>query len=83
MKAPKKKFVYQLDTVFKFGKHKGETIERVITYDANYIQWCKDEVENFELDVKAHQLWDVAMEAQEEMRIDREWDSDFRDAFDF
>lgn len=35
--------------IFKFGKYKGFTYDYVNKLDAKYIEWCKENVENFKL----------------------------------
>jgi hypothetical protein len=35
---------------FGFGKHKDETYKSVLSYDAQYIVWCHNNVEGFMLD---------------------------------
>lgn len=36
--------------IFSFGKHKGYSYETVLVSDAQYIVWCADNIEWFELD---------------------------------
>lgn len=40
----------EIDEVFAFGKHKGETLDEVIVDDPGYVDWCLSEVDGFELD---------------------------------
>lgn len=38
---------HSIQDVFKFGKHKGETLGDVLEEDHTYIYWCINEIENF------------------------------------
>lgn len=35
------------ESVFTFGKHKGETIGSVLVQDATYLRWCLENHEDF------------------------------------
>ncbi len=39
---------------FTFGKHRGDSIREVIEQDAEYIAWCIENVDNFELNNQAY-----------------------------
>lgn len=41
--------VYKLNTILKFGKHKGKTVEQVLNNDPTYIRWCLKNVDFFEM----------------------------------
>ncbi len=45
MKYPMK--AYDFQTVFKFGKYKGKSLEEVIILNVHYITWCIKNVDNF------------------------------------
>jgi hypothetical protein len=53
---------YSLDTVFKFGKHEGNTVKTVIATDVSYITWCLEFVDNFKLDNEAYKTYSEAVE---------------------
>lgn len=38
---------YDLQTVFKFGKHKGKSLAEVAAINVHYIIWCIKNVDNF------------------------------------
>lgn len=41
-----------LDSVFKFGKYNGLTVEQVLLVDPDYIRWCaENDVTNFDEEV--------------------------------
>ncbi len=42
--------IYSLDTKLPFGKHKGQTLEQVLSHDFQYIDWCLRNIDNFVLD---------------------------------
>lgn len=44
---------YSTQDIFKFGKHKGETLSDVLEEDYTYIYWCINEIENFFLSTSA------------------------------
>lgn len=44
-----------LATRFTFGKHKGKTVGQVIDLEDGYIDWCDDNVSDFDLTQEA---WD-------------------------
>ena len=39
------------DYIFGFGKHKGEKILDVMDYDPQYVKWCNENLDWFDLDV--------------------------------
>jgi hypothetical protein len=72
-----------LTDVFTFGKkHKGETIESVISADPGYILWCHDEkVAKF-----TEEILQYADEAELDMRMEVGGDNDWSwgvDTYDF
>jgi hypothetical protein len=80
MKSPSKSDYKQnfksLKDVFNFGKHKGESIESVISSDPGYILWCQDE--------KVAKFTDKMIEYAEEADVeesDYAWDG--IDIYDF
>ena len=48
-----------LNTVFNFGKHKGNTVESVIVDDPSYINWCLENVDKFSLDEDCQTLFSM------------------------
>lgn len=68
MKPPIKKFLYRLDTMFNFGAHIGETVEYVIDTQPSYIEWCLDEIKNFQLDDHAYKRYASAIDVYNETR---------------
>ena len=51
--------VFKLETKLNFGKYKGETIQEIIDDgNAEYLEWCMDNIEWFELDDNAGKLVD-------------------------
>lgn len=45
-----------------FGKYKGETLEEVILFDPTYIEWALDEVNDFELDDNAMNIFEQSID---------------------
>jgi hypothetical protein len=39
--------IYDYDTIFTFGKHKGQKLIDVITSDWEYINWCQENLDHF------------------------------------
>lgn len=52
-----------LNSKFFFGKHKGKTVKEVIKSDTLYVRWCIANIDNFELDTKAYNLYKSTFEA--------------------
>ena len=52
----KSKDVIGLDYVFTFGKHNDELLEEVLKTDPEYIIWCSDEIEWFDLDTDVYDM---------------------------
>jgi hypothetical protein len=44
-----------LNIILSFGKYEGQTIKDVIRVDPDYILWCIDNIEWFELDEEAEE----------------------------
>jgi hypothetical protein len=38
---------YTLESIFNFGKHKGQTLQDVFNLQPSYINWCSINVDNF------------------------------------
>lgn len=55
--------VYKIDTVINFGKHKGETVGKVLETDPEWLGWAEDTIDWFELDEEAEALLDEAVYA--------------------
>ena len=53
-----KKKVYKLTDELTFGKHKGMTVEDVISEDSDYMNWVVENVEWFRLDKEAEKFLD-------------------------
>jgi hypothetical protein len=45
MKYPMK--AYDFQTIFKFGKYKGKSLEEIVVLNVHYITWCIKNVDNF------------------------------------
>lgn len=54
--------IYSKTSVLRFGKHRGETIKEIISDDVTYIEWALDEVDGFELDEAAMDLYEKQLE---------------------
>jgi hypothetical protein len=48
--------IYQLQARLAFGKHKGKTIQEIISYDPSYLAWCLINLDHFHLSEKAWSL---------------------------
>lgn len=55
--------IFTLQTKIKFGKYKSDnvTVGELIESDPDYIAWCVDEIEWFELDDDAEKELDAAL----------------------
>lgn len=42
--------MYDLDSLLKFGKYKGKVLEDVLNDDPEYLAWCLENIEWFEVD---------------------------------
>jgi len=40
---------YQINTIFRFGKHKGKTLLLVAKEDPGYLNWCAETLDNFHM----------------------------------
>lgn len=61
---PATKFKYPpktLDHELSFGKYKSDPLWHVIETDPSYITWCIENVEGFELDNEAYDLYQKAL----------------------
>jgi len=58
------KGIWMVNDVLTFGKHSGEALDEVIVEDPEYIAWCVDEVEGFELDVEAMNLLEASLRSK-------------------
>ncbi len=47
----------KLQDIFRFGKHKGKTLKKVICIDVSYVEWCIGNVDRFELDTRAERYY--------------------------
>lgn len=72
---------YQLNTIFSFGRHEGESLLHVFMEDSEYISWCQAYLDHFFLsDRVIGQLQDINPEftlsneaIQKRNRIHEEW----------
>lgn len=46
--------IYTLKTKLIFGKHKGKTLEKILNLDPLYIEWCINNINDFNLNKEAH-----------------------------
>ena len=44
--------IFTENTIFNFGKHKGETLEEVAKKDARYILWCVRKIDKFLISIE-------------------------------
>jgi len=51
-----------LDTIITFGTHKGKTIEYLCDEHPDYIDWCMENIKEFELDNEAYAYWEAEFE---------------------
>ena len=52
--------IHSLDDYLLFGKYKGQRVEDVCVDDPQYIDWCIENIEGFELDEIADQFLQAA-----------------------
>lgn len=57
----KMKKVYGLNDRLTFGKHKDKLVKMIIRNDPEYILWCLENIDGFELDVDAEDALEWAM----------------------
>ena len=43
--------MYTLQTVLRFGKHKGKTVNQILQEEPGYINWCLKNIDTFEMSV--------------------------------
>lgn len=61
---------YELSDILTFGKYKDMSIENVIVFDSQYITWCLDNVEGFNLDEQAMKYYkNILFERQTQKTI--------------
>lgn len=53
--------IFTLDSVFAFGKHKDDTVDRVLDCEPSYVEWCVEQ-RIFVLDDDADEALLVALE---------------------
>lgn len=53
---PKQKFLHGLNSELKFGKYLGSTVAEVMLQDPNYIHWCIENIDWFDLTDEAFAL---------------------------
>ncbi len=41
--------MHTLQTVLKFGKHKGKTVNQILQEEPDYINWCLKNIDIFEM----------------------------------
>lgn len=59
-----------LDAEFDFGKHRGNTVEFVCDEEPTYIEWCIDNVRDFELTDESYEYYQRELEDYEDERGD-------------
>ncbi len=67
--------MYKTGRALSFGKHKGEKIERVISTDPEYVVWCLDHIEEFDLDNALYSLLENELKAAEHKRNSEYWNT--------
>jgi hypothetical protein len=56
--------VYTKRDRLSFGKHKGEQLIDVIVGDPHYLTWCIENIDGFELDNDAYEMYETFLEPQ-------------------
>ena len=73
--------VYKLNTVLKFGKHRGKTVEQILKTDPTYIRWCLKNIDTFEMSKVDKE---VALEHANQADNERDEEEDWAiDPYDF
>lgn len=67
--------MYKTGRALSFGKHKGEKIERVISTDPEYVVWCLDHIEEFDLDNELYSKLENELRAAEHKRNSEYWNA--------
>lgn len=75
------KYVMSAVTPFSFGKYKGTHLKDVIDTDPQYVEWCLDNVDWFDISKRCKKDLDVSLQEHSDANIDPEFDADFRDAY--
>ena len=44
--------MHTLQTVLKFGKHKGKTVNQILQEEPDYINWCLKNIDTFQMSEK-------------------------------
>ena len=64
------KKTFKLTDELTFGKHKGTSVEDVISEDSGYMNWVVENVEWFKLDKEAQSFLDQCLDIQDERNHD-------------
>ena len=63
-----------LEDVLAFGKYKGYKIGDVIAHDAQYIEWCVDNIDTFKVTEEVHELFKQNLGNARDALLDDETD---------
>lgn len=75
--ASKMKTPVTKEIVFTFGKHKGKSVEDVLSFDPSYLVWCLENLDWFDVDTGLEdEIYEADMEADACSQM-----YDFYDAF--
>ena len=56
--------LFEISDDFTFGKHEGESVDEVIVDDPEYVEWCLNEIDGFDLDEEGHQLLALSLKGK-------------------
>lgn len=59
MKTNKSIYPMDLGDKFRFGKYRGQTLDYVLANGVHYIEWCIDNVDDFELSNEAYEAYEI------------------------
>lgn len=54
-------YQHKLTDTLKFGKYRGKTLEWVLEHDVEYIEWAREEIEWFDIDEEAEEMYEDAL----------------------
>lgn len=81
LKPGSSRHVYDLDSKVLFGKHAGKTLGQIIAKDPSWVEWARDNIPSFHLQLNAGRVLALALSQQRDQRTDRYRSIDDRTAF--
>ena len=75
--------MHTLQTVVRFGKHKGKTVNQILQEEPGYIDWCLKNVDTFEMsDTDKEKVSQLSAEKSQQQYEDYYGAIDLNDFYD-